>query len=311
MVGELNWGAGLPMEIITNMRKSIEEFQNVNIDGYIARNALYVRTLDNPNIRRDVVRRVDMAAAPDGISRAQISAGGTIPDEITTGAKEDIHPIWWIADAVIMNEAEINVDPTRWDLDVRVAMLECQRRENWTAINGDAAHNITGIVAAAQANPRGSIVASGASGNQQNNSGAWDGTEDGGKMDPYEDLRLATGMVNPEFPRSSLNLLGRAESLNYLWSKNEFRETYVSEIAGLFGRADGSTDFLIPCDYVPANTVYVVAKHMNAGEIVIAQDYDVDADYPRQKGKNRYAEIGGWVGFEIHDPSGFVQVAIN
>jgi hypothetical protein len=50
---------------------------------------------------------------------------------------------------------------------------------------------------------------------------------------------------------------------------------------------------------------------MNAGEIVIAQDYDVDADYPRQKGKNRYAEIGGWIGFEIHDPTGFVQVAIN
>lgn len=311
MVGELNWGAGLPLETITSMRRTIEEFQDVNIDGYIARQALYVRSLDNPNIRRDIIRRVDKSAAPDGVSTAQISAGGTIPEEVHTAAKDDLHPIWWIADSVIMNEAEINLDPNRWNLDTRVAMLECQRRENWTAINGDAAHNITGIVAAAQANTRGRVVAAGAVAPQMNNVGAWDGSEVDSVMDPYEDLRRATGMINPEYPRSSLNLMGRPESLNFLWSKNDLRETYVSEIAGLFGRADGSTDFLIPCDYVPANVVYVVAKHMNAGEIVIAQDYDVDADYPRQKGKNRYAEIGGWLGFEIHDSAGFVQVAIN
>lgn len=310
MVGELNFGAGIPQEVITNMQKEILLFQQKNKDGYIARTVIDIRPL-GANIRKDVIFKVDKTAASDGISVATISADSSIPDVVGTKGKDVVYPVWRIADAILMGESEIALNPARWNSNVRVAMQECLRRENYTAINGDATRDIIGIVGAAQANPLGSIVASGGSGKTVNNAGAWDGSETDAIMDPYDDLRKATGKINPEFPRSSLFLGGRPEYLNYLWQKNELRETYISEIAGLFGRADGSTDFLVPCDYFPENCVYVISKNMNAAELTLAQDYNVDANYPREKGQNRYAEIGGWLGFNFYDYRGFVQVAIN
>jgi hypothetical protein len=311
MSGELNFGASVPQEAITQAQREILLYQQVNKDGYFSRILLQTRTTTNPNIRKDIVRRVDATAAKDGISTAKITAGGAVPDIVGTKKKEDVHQIYFISDAVLMNEALLEVDPSAWNSDVRVAMMECQRRENHSVINGVPALNQVGIVGSARANPRGKIVAAGASGKDDNNAGAWNGSETDHVMNPYEDLRKAVVKINPSFPSSSLYLGGRPESLSLLLQEDDLGKRYVDKIGPLFGRVDRSLDFMVACDYFPADAVYVISKNMNAAELVIAEDYNIDANYPRQPGKNRYAEIGGWIGIEFHNNQGFVEVAIN
>ncbi len=303
MAGQMNYASSIPQEVITNMQKEILLFQQKYKDGYIGRTLVEQRPVGK-SIRKDVVFKVDKTTPKDGISTARISAGGEVPDIVGTKGKDVTHPIWRIDDSIIMNEAEIGLNPARWNTNVSVAMLECQRRENYTVINGDTAHNIVGLVGASALNKRGSIT-------QATNAGAWDGSEADKVMNPYDDIRKALEFVDPNLI-GQLYLGGKPAYLNYLLQEDDLGKVYADKIGGrLFGRALGDMSWMVKSDYFPANAVYLVMKSMMAAEIVIAEDYNVDANYPREKGQNQYAEIGGWVGFEMHNNDSVVSVAIN
>ncbi len=301
--GDMNYASGIPQEVVTNMQKSILLFQQKYKDGYVGRTLVEQRPVGS-NIRQDIVFAVDKTAAKDGISTARISAGGSAPDVVGTKGKNITHTVWRIDNAILMNEAEIKINPARWNTNVAVAMLECQRRENYTIINGDSQHNIVGLVGAAALNKRGSITAA-------TNAGAWDGSEQDQVMNPYEDIRNALEFVDPNLT-GQLYLGGRPASLNYLLQEDDLGKVYADKIGGrLFGRALGDTSWMVKSDYFPANEVFLVLKSMMAAEIVIAEDYNVDANYPREKGQNQYAEIGGWIGVELHNNESVVDIAIN
>ena len=306
MVGELNYGAGIPQEVVLNMQKTILSFQSRYKDGYIGRRLIDQRPNVAPTVRKDIVRKVDKTESQDGISTARISMGGTAPDVVGTKSKDVMHPVYRIDDAILMNEEELKLDPARWNQSVSVAMMECLRRENYTIINGDSTWGITGLVGAAAANSLGSITAG-------TNSGAWDGSETDKVMDPYDDLRKTLEYIDPNLI-GTLYLAGRPAYLNYLLQEDDLGKVFADKIGTrLMGRSLNApyTEWMVKSDYFPANYVYLVLKCAEGAELIIPDDYNVDGNYPRQPGQNQYAEIGGWLGIEIHNNNTVARIAIN
>jgi hypothetical protein len=312
MVLDLNFGSSIPQEVVQNMQKTILDFQQRYKDGYIGRQLIEQRPGVPPKIRKDVVRHVDKTTPQDGISHARISLGGTSPDIVGSKGKDKLFQIYRIDDAIQRNEDEIALDPALWTRDTSISMMECLRRENYTIINGDATWGITGLVGAASANSLGSIVASGGDGSTTiDNNGAWAGTETDKVMDPYDDIRAALNFIDPDLI-GSLLLAGRPAYMNYLLQEDDLGKIYADKIGPrIFGKAAGDNSWMVKSDYFPANYVYLVLKSMEAAELVIPEDYNVDANYPRQKGQNVYAEIGGWIGIELHTNDFIVPIAIN
>jgi hypothetical protein len=304
MVGEMNYGSSIPLEQILNIQKTIEIFRAKYKDGYIGRSLIDQRPGVARTVRKDIVRKIDKTAANDGISTARISLGGTSPDIVGSKGKDVLHSIYRIDAAIQRNEAELELDPAIWTRDTSMAMLECLRRENYTIINGDSTTGIVGLTGAASANSRGSITAG-------TNAGAWDGSEVDKVMDPYDDLRKALEYLDPNLV-GPLYLAGRPAYLNYLLQEDDLGKVFSDKIGTrLMGKQATDLSWMIKSDYFPANTVYLVQKSMEAAELIIPEDYNVDANYPREKGQNVYAEIGGWIGIEIHNNDFIVPIAIN
>jgi hypothetical protein len=286
------------------MQKTILDFQARYKDGYIGRQLIEQRPGVARTVRKDIVRHIDKTTPQDGISTARISLGGTTPDIVGGKAKDKMFSIYRIDAAIQRNEAEVELDPSLWNRDTSMAMMECIRRENYTIINGDATLGITGLVGASSANSLGSITSG-------TNNGAWDGSETDKVMDPYDDLRQALNYIDPDLI-GSLYLAGRPAYMNYLLQEDDLGKIFADKIGPrIFGRPAGDNTWMVKSDYFPANYVYLVLKSMEAAELVIPEDYNVDSNYPREKGQNIYAEIGGWMGIELHTNDFIVPIAIN
>lgn len=304
MVGELNLGASIPQEVITNVEKTILQFQQRYKDGYIGRSLIEQRPNVGPFVRKDVVRKIDKTTPQDGISTARISLGGGEPEVVGSKAKDVSHSIYRIDASIERNEAELQLDYSIWNRDTSLAMLECLRRENYTIINGNSTYGITGLVGAASANSRGSITS-------DTNNGAWDGSETDKVMDPYDDLRQALEFIDPNLV-GPLYLAGRPAYLNYLLQEDDLGKIFGEKIGTrIMGRQATDLSWMIKSDYFPANYVYLICKSMEAAELLIPQDYTFDGNYPRGKGQTVYAEIGGWIGIEIHNNDFIVPIGIN
>jgi len=299
-----NFGSSIPPEVIQNMQKTILDFQQRYKDGYIGRQLIEQRPGVAPKIRKDVIRHIDMSTPQDGVSHARISLGGTSPDIVGNKAKDKLFQIYRIDDAIQRNEDEVALDPSLWNRDTSLAMMECLRRENYTIINGDSTLGITGLVGASAANSLGSIPSG-------PNAGAWDGSETDAVMDPYDDLRKALNYIDPDLI-GTLYLAGRPAYMNYLLQEDDLGKIFADKIGPrIFGRPAGDNSWMVKSDYFPANYVYLVLKSAEAAELVIPEDYNVDANYPRQKGQNIYAEVGGWIGIEMHTNDFIVPIGIN
>jgi hypothetical protein len=313
MVLDLNYGSGIPQDIVMQIQNTILAYKDdiLHKGGYIGRTLVAQRPNVNPLLRKDIVRKVDMTKANDGISAARISLGGTRPPVVGTKAKDYMWQIYRIDDAIEMNEAEIGLDPSRWNTATQAAMDNCLMRENYTIINGDSTLGITGLTGIADANARGSIVASGGSGTTKDNKGAWDGSETNSVMDPYSDLLAALGKVNPNLV-GQLYLGGRPAYMNYLLEEDDLGKMWADKIGPrIFGRPVGDVSWMVKSDYFPADYVYLIMKSSRAAELVIPEDYNVDSNYPRQKGQIQYAEIGGWIGIETHYTDFVVKIDIT
>jgi hypothetical protein len=304
MVGELNYGASIPQEVITNVEKTILQFQQRYKDGYIGRSLIEQRPNVGSFVRKDIVRKIDKTTPQDGISTARISLGGGEPEVVGSKAKDVSHSIYRIDASIERNEAELQLDYSIWNRDTSLAMLECLRRENYTIINGNSTYGITGLVGASAANSRGSITSA-------TNNGAWDGSETDKVMDPYDDLRQALEYIDPNLV-GNLYLAGRPAYLNYLLQEDDLGKIFGEKIGTrIMGRPATDLSWMIKSDYFPANYVYLICKSMEAAELLIPQDYTFDGNYPRGKGQTVYAEIGGWIGIEIHNNDFIVPIAIN
>lgn len=312
MVPDNNYGSSIPQEVVQQMQKTILDFQQRYKDGYIGRQLIEQRPGVAPYVRKDIVRHIDKTTPQDGISAARISLGGTSPNLVSNKAKDKAFSIYRIDAAIMRNEDEVALDPSLWNRDTSLAMMDCIRRENYTIINGDSTLGITGLVGASAANSLGSIVASGGDGSSTiNNNGAWAGTETDKVMDPYDDFRAALNFIDPDLV-GTLYAAGRPAYMNYLLQEDDLGKIFADKIGPrIFGRPAGDNSWIVKSDYFPANYVYLIMKSMEAAELLIPEDYNVDSNYPREKGQNIYAEIGGWIGIEIHNNDFIVPIAIN
>ncbi len=304
MVGELSFGASIPQEVILSMQKTILDYKQRYKDGYIGRLLVDQRPGVAANVRKDVVRHIDKTKAQDGVSAARLSLGGTTPDKVGSKGKDKLFPIYRIDVSIQRNEAELELNPGLWTQDTSIAMMECMRKENYVIINGDDTFGIDGLVDMATANSLGSI-------DNTENKGAWDSSEADAVMNPYKDILTAMGYIDPNL-QGTLYLAGRPAYLNYLLEEDDLGKVWADKIGTrLFGRPQNDVSWMVKSDYFPANTVYLILKSPEAAELVIPEDYNVDANYPREKGQNVYAEIGGWIGIEAHNNESVVAIAIN
>ena len=74
----MNYASDIPQEAIINAEREIVAYLDANKDTAFARQLLFVRRLQNPFTRKDIVRRVDLTESEDGISNAKIVAPGTV-----------------------------------------------------------------------------------------------------------------------------------------------------------------------------------------------------------------------------------------
>ena len=127
MTLDLNFGASIDQDTITSMGKTILDFQQRYKDGFIGRQLIERRPGVASTVRKDIVRHIDKTTPQDGISTARISLGGTSPDIVGGKAKDKLFSIYRIDAAIQRNEAEVQLDPSLWNRDTSMAMMECLR----------------------------------------------------------------------------------------------------------------------------------------------------------------------------------------
>lgn len=271
-------------------------------DNMTSRNVINVRNV-GADVAIDVVTNYDRTGPG-----AQITAKGSVPKSMGATASDTKHDIFQIATAFNISQKDLSLDPATKNRLIDIAMRDIHRKEDDFMINGDSAIGINGLTGSAQANANGKIVASGSSGNDSNNAGAWSG-ESG--TDPYADINTALGKMDGEFEPAYL--VGRRTDLLYLNRMDSERQSFAKTIAPLFGKKDGDMSWMWTTNWIAAGKVYLIPKDFMAAELVVSENASIDPLYNggMGPGKNYYFEIGEWVVPEFHNADAFVEIAIT
>jgi len=219
------------------------------------------------------------------------------------------HDIYQIATGFHISQKDLSLDPTTKNRLIDIAMRDIHRTEDDMVLNGVSKINLDGLVAAAQANSNGKIVASGASGSDTNNAGAWAG-ETG--TDIYDDINTALGKMDDEF--DPVFLQGKRTDLLYLNRMDSERQPYWKTIGPLFNMQEGNRAWLWNSNHYTAGKVYLTpGDDFMAGELVVSENATIDMLYNggMGPGKNYYFEVSEWVVPEFHNNDAFVEIEIT
>jgi len=272
------------------------------LDNMTARNIMEVRYV-GADTAIDVVTEYDKTGPG-----ANITAKGAVPKSISVSGKDTSHDIYQIAVGFNISQKDLSLDPARFNRTIDIALKEISRKEDDIMLNGVTNLNITGMIAAAQANSNGKIVNAGAAGSDTNNKGAWAGEAD---TDIYDDILTADSKLDDEFDMKYL--VGRKSDLRYLWRVDSERQPYRKLSAPLFGASETSTDFMWTTNQIDAGKVYAVAKDFVGGEMVVSENPSITPLYNGGlgPGRNYYFEIGEWVVPEFHNNDAYVEIDIT
>lgn len=267
-------------------------------DNMIARNILDVRYV-GADVAIDVVTEYDKTGPG-----ANITAKGAVPKSISVSGSDTKHDIYQIAVAFNISQKDMLLDPMRFNRTIDIALKEIHRKEDEICINGATNLNLTGLVAAAQANSNGKIVDAGATGDDTNNKGKWSGEAD---TDIYDDILTASGKLSDEFELDYL--VGRKTDMAYLYRLDSERNQYSTLASVLFS----GSDWMQMTNRVTAGKVYATTKDFTAGEMVVSENPSIVPLYNGGlgPGRNYYFEIAEWVVPEFHNNDGFVEINIG
>ncbi len=283
---------------VEEWEREIVQYVEKYRDNMTARNILEQRKVGE-DVSIDVVQKFDRTGPG-----AQIVAKGSVPDSMGVKSETVKHDIFQIATGFWLNAKDLKLSPSTKNRLVDISMRDIHRAEDDFALNGNTSLNIKGIVAAAQANSNGKIVASGASGNDTNNKGAWSG-ETG--TDIYDDINTAIGKMDEDFEPAYL--LGCREDLLYLNRMDSERKPYYHDIAGLFGaKNEKDKSWIWTSKYISPGKVYLIPKDFLAAELVISENPKI-IEYPMSPGQNYWIELAEWVVPEMHQVDAFVEIA--
>ena len=298
--------SAIPVDWVTNFTKRITLYTQVYGDNMMARQIVARRSLPSTD-DIDVVLKYK-----DAGQNAEIVAKGSVPGTIGTFAENVKYDVFSFATSFIINERDLARDPEMQARNIDLGMRYLHRLEDDVVINGNSTYGIVGLDGVAALNEAGKVVASGATGNDVDNKGAWDGSETDAAMDPYEDVLNALARIDDKFANSQMFLLGRRSEMIGMWRKDAKRDPFLPQIASLLTGNENDRSFLKFSDAVPSGYAYLVCKDSLFAEMVHAQDIAIDANYPRQKGGNYYVEMREWlIPLETHATGGVVELAIT
>ena len=265
-----------------------------------ARNILHRRDVD-ASVTIDVVEKYDKTG-----QGAEITAKGAVPPTFGLTTKSENFTIHQIATGFNISVKDLKANPNAKSRLVEIALAEIHELEDDICLNGDTAHNITGIVGAAQANANGKIVASGASGSDINNKGKWAGET---STDIFTDVADAISFLDSKYKPSFL--VGNSKDIRYLYHKDSERNMYYEDMGILFGQKNPkSTDWIWASDYITRGKVYIVAKDTMAADFVVSEDPGI-VTYALAPGQNYPVEVYSWSETEIYSNEAFVEIAIT
>jgi hypothetical protein len=280
--------------------REIELFIDKFGDNMSARNILPQRTV-GADTAIDVVTSYDRTGPG-----AQIVAKGSVPD--TTGQKANTakYDIFQISTAFNVNAKDLKLDPKLKNRQIDIMMRDIHKKEDQVMFNGDSSYGITGLIGTAQANDNGKIVASGASGSDTDNNGAWAG-EIG--TDIYDDINNAIGKMDEDFEPTYL--IGNRSDLLYLNRMDSERQPYYKSISGLFGKKNpDDKSWMWMTNQFDTGKVYLATKDFLAAEFVISENPRI-VPYPIGPGENYRFEINSWSIPEFFNDEAFVEIAIT
>lgn len=293
--------AAIPTHFVESWTQQIADYVSLYNDNMVARKIMAQRKV-GADVELDQVVHYDRAVG--SAVGAQIKAKGSAFDTISSTASPVPHMMLQIGTAFNFNRKSLKQDPKVKSRDIDIGMRDIHISEDELALNGSGTLNINGITDAAGLNENGKIVASGASGSDTDNNGAWSG-EVG--TDIYDDVLTGIGKLGDFDPFA---LVTSKVTGGYVERMDSERKPYADDIAGLFGKSPKDRSWLVKSNRIAANTAYVVTKDPLAGEYVVSENPQV-ITYPMGPGQNYLVELYSWSNVEIHDNAGFVEIATS
>lgn len=297
----MEYAASIPAHFNESFARDVLNYRKRELDKQLARNLSTIRMV-GPTVDKDTITFYEKTGGNDTIA-AKITAKGAIPEQIGVKGNETTHSMYQVTVGFMLNGRDLNLDPAVQRRKVEVATAEVRRREDYTWINGDTATGLTGLVASAQANPNGRVVASGATSSDVNNIGTWAGTDT--YIDIYTDVLEACNRIGDDF--APKYLCGTRQTLAPIRKMDDLRNVYADQLLDLFG-AGSTNDFIRTSKYFPDGYAYVIAQDMEFNEFVISEDLAVDTAFGKEPGNNYRVELREWVAFEFHNNEGAVEI---
>ena len=306
----LYYGGVINGQFMAVWQNAINEWMDRNLDNQLARQVTEVTQVDS-TVEQYEISKIDFTG-DDVVPKAKNTPG----EEVTLGAASELTSIWRWSDSFMVHEDDLAKSPTLRTRYVEACIAKIFRGEDKVWYNGRSANNIPGMKSSAEANPNGKVVASGATGSDTNNIGAWLTSDT--NRDIYEDLRVARGKLGTKY-RSALRdlyLVGNASSLDALFQKDPYSDasTLIAQsVAPLFGRtgSDPVGSWAVVNDQIDDGYVFLVAKNREAAELIQARAPTIDDNYPRKPIGNLEVHIYQDVGMAFHDPEAFVEINIQ
>lgn len=304
------YGASIPGNFTQTFYEVINEFIDSSIDNQMARRLLTKKPVPDTT-EEYAITKVDFSTE-EVVPKARSAA----PENITMGAGEDFYRIYRWPTGFTLNEQDLAKHPALQSWHVQACTSKIYRAEDKAFYSGHAGTNITGFKTASEANTNGKIVASGASGSDTNNNGAWLTSDT--SRDIYEDVRVARGKLDPKY-RAKLNqlyLVGNPDSMDALWQKDPYSDgstTIAESVAPLLGRSKTASpvEWAIVNDQIADGYVFLICKDPQAAELVVAKEITIDDRYPMQPIGNFQIAIYQDMGIAIHDNNAFVEIVIT
>jgi hypothetical protein len=285
--------AAILQHFVEEWEKVIPEWVDEHKQNLTARNILHRRDV-GADVTIDVVEKYDKTGPG-----AQITAKGAVPKTFGIKTTSENFTIHQIATGFNINVKDLKASPNAKARLVEIAIAEIHEKEDDIALNGDTAHNITGIVAAAVANTNGKITAG-------TNQGAWAG-ETG--TDIYTDVADAISLLDSKYKASFL--VGNSKDIRYLYHKDSERNAYYEDMGILFNKKDPKDlSWIWSSDYITRGKVYIVAKDTMAADFVVSEDPGI-VTYALAPGQNYPIEVYSWSQTEIYANEAFVEIAIT
>ena len=273
--------------------KVIPEWVDEHKQNLTARNILHRRDV-GADVTIDVVEKYDKTG-----QGAQITAKGAVPPTFGLTTKSENFTIHQIATGFNINVKDLKTNPNAKSRLVEIALAEIHEKEDDICLNGDTAHNIKGVVDAAQANTNGKITAA-------TNKGKWSG-ETG--TDIFTDVADGIALLDSKYKPSYL--VGNSKDIRYLFHKDSERNMYYEDMGILFGKKDPKdTSWIWSSDYIARNAVYIISKDTMAADFVVSEDPGI-VTYALAPGQNYPVEVYSWSETEIYSNEAFVEIVIT